>query len=342
MVKVKSFNGRLYLLGQFPHKDGSEGLRQYKVTLQLQDVPGNWPKAEKRAALCNKQLAAGTFAWEDWSVTLSAQPKQRTWGSAVDALYRKKVTLGRTSQKTWDVSYLGLLKQVDLSSRLTTKSMAEMIGKYERDQASYKHLYYLLKHISQISGVPLPELGLPVYSNTKKIKVPTRQEILDWVLGAPQPYRWYLGMIATYGLRPHEVDRLDQIDNDLVQVWNETKTGFRTVIPLEPEWVELFGLKDKQQRPLSSREDQRPDACSQWLYKQNLKQKITYKTYALRHAFAARLWEMGGSEMDVYTAAMLMGHTVKEHLSTYRAHIDPNTIAAAAQAAITRHRARLH
>ena len=337
MATVNEYRGNLYCLGRFPAKDGSGTVKQTRFALHLKATPAGYKKAERMVKLINDALLAGSFKWEDW---ITQTRGGYSWRRAIDDLYDKRVTRGRTSQKTWDVSYMGLLKQLDPVGLVTTQSLMDAMQRYERDQFSYKHLYYLCKDIAVLAGVPFPQVGLPTYGGAKRVKVPSRQEILDWVLGAPQPHRWYLGMIATYGLRPHEVDRLDQIDNDLVQVWNETKTGFRTVIPLEPEWVELFDLKNKQQRPASSREDQRPDACSQWLYKQNLKQKITYKTYALRHAYAARLWEMGGSEMDIYTASMLMGHSVKEHLSTYRAHIDPHRIASTAKEAITRHQAK--
>ena len=40
--------------------------------------------------------------------------------------------------------------------------------------------------------------------------------------------------------------------------------------------------------------------------------------------------------MDIYTAARLMGHSVKEHERTYRAHIHPHTIAQAARSAFAR------
>ena len=50
---------------------------------------------------------------------------------------------------------------------------------------------------------------------------------------------------------------------------------------------------------------------------------LQWRPYMLRHAYAARLWRMGGSELDVFTAATLMGHPVKEHIETYRRHIDP-------------------
>ena len=77
------------------------------------------------------------------------------------------------------------------------------------------------------------------------VPVPTDAEITAWVEGAPDPVRFYWGMMATYGLRPHEIEGSVLIERDLCQVAEGTKTGFRTVVPLPREWVKRFELRDK-------------------------------------------------------------------------------------------------
>lgn len=61
---------------------------------------------------------------------------------------------------------------------------------------------------------------------------------------------------------------------------------------------------------------------------------VPWRPYALRHAYAGRLWRKGGSRLDVYTAARLMGHTPTQHAQTYRAHIQPHHVAEAAERAL--------
>ena len=92
---------------------------------------------------------------------------------------------------------------------------------------------------------------------------------------------------------------------------------------------------------LSDRDPDRNDTTSCWLNKWRLKQKLPWRPYALRHAFAGRLWRNGGAELDIFDAAQLMGHSVKEHIETYRAWIDPNKIAVSALAAIGRNQAKV-
>lgn len=182
--------------------------------------------------------------------------------------------------------------------------------------------------------MPFPEVPVPTYSQAQLVAVPTDAEILEWVEGAPEPVRWYWGMMACYGLRPHEVEGTVLIERDLCQVADDTKTGFRTVVPLPREWVERFDLRKRRLRPRIREHAKRSDAVSKWLSRELRRQDLTWRPYALRHAYAARLWREGGSRLDLYTAARLMGHTAQQHARTYRAHIQPHQVAEAAERAL--------
>jgi hypothetical protein len=81
--------------------------------------------------------------------------------------------------------------------------MKSALMKYERDSCSYKELYYLLKNISDLTKVPMPQVPLPTYGRVKVVEVPTDEEIVASVMAAEGPARWYFGMMITYGLRPH-------------------------------------------------------------------------------------------------------------------------------------------
>jgi integrase len=183
-------------------------------------------------------------------------------------------------------------------------------------------------------AVAFPEVPLPTYSQAELVVVPTDPEIIAWVEGAPDPVGWYWGMMACYGLRPHEIEGAALIDRDFCQVADGTKTGFRTVVPLPREWVERFRLRDRRLRPRLEGSIDRPDAVSKWLSKELRRQGLRWRPYALRHAYGGRLWREGGSKLDVYTAARLMGHTPAVHARTYRAHIQPSQIAEAAERAL--------
>ena len=330
MASINALRGRLYLLANLPRRDGTPGLRQQRIALKLDDTTVNRRSAAKQLRTLEQQLARGTFEWSYW---MDEEPKATTWREAIAKLHRARVVLGRTGQSTWEVNYMGRLRQIPAGSACTTESMAQALERYDRASCSYKELFYLLRHLARLVAVPFPEVPVPTYNQAQLVEVPTDEQIIDWVDGAKEPARWYWGMMACYGLRPHEIEGATLIDRDLCQVAEATKTGFRTVVPLPREWVERWRLRDRRLRP---GQDQRPDAVSKWLSKELRRQGLPWRPYALRHAFARRLWEQGGSRLDLYTAARLMGHTPIQHAKVYRAHIQPWQVAETALRALAR------
>lgn len=328
MASVNVHKGRLYLLAKVPRRDGQPGLLQTRIALRMDDTPVNRRTAAKQLQALERQLEQGTFEWAYW---LDEEHAGVTWREAIARLYRQKVVLGRTGESTWQVNYLGRLRQIPAGSICDTASMAKALERYDRASCSYKELYYLLRHIARLVAVPFPEVPLPTYRDAQLVAVPTDEEVVAWVDSASDPAAWYWGMMATYGLRPHEIEGSTLVERDYCQVSEATKTGFRTVVPLHREWVERFRLHERRLRPGG---DQRPDAVSKWLHKELRKLDLPWRPYALRHAYAARLWREGGSRLDIYTASRLMGHSPQQHSKTYRAHIQPHHIAEAAELAL--------
>lgn len=330
MASINSHKGRLYLVAPVPKRDGSPGIIRTRIALRLDDTPVNRRVAEKRLRLLEQQLERGTFDWADWS----DEQGGITWREAINRLYRARVVLGRTSESTWEINYLGRLRQIPPTSQCTTESMTKALTKYERSTCSYKELFYLLRHISRLVGVPFPEVPQPTYREAAPVAVPTDEQIINWVESAG-PSSWYFGMMAVYGLRPHEIEGARLVDRDYCQVQDGTKTGFRTVIPLPREWVERFDLRHKRLRPiLQGAAHARADMVAKWLSKEVKRLGLPWKPYSLRHAYAGRLWREGGSRLDIYTASRLMGHSPGQHAKTYRAHVQPHLIAEAAERAV--------
>ena len=91
--------------------------------------------------------------------------------------------------------------------------------------------------------------------------IPETDDIQDWLdqLQTLDPLRgWVMAMIATYGLRPHEVWHLDSLpgerpeDPTLVEVGafeaqaggSDTKTGHRFALALPADWLDRYRLND--------------------------------------------------------------------------------------------------
>lgn len=331
MASVNALRGRLYLLGKLPRRDGQPGLKQQRIALRLDDTPVNRRTAARQLQTLESQLSNGSFDWAYWG---DGEAPGLTWREAIARLYQARVVLGRTSETTWQINYLGRLRQIPPGSHCTTESIAAALLRYDRSSCSYKELFYLLRHLARLVGVPFPEMPQPTYREAALVAVPTDDEIVAWVENAG-PAAWYFGMMATYGLRPHEIEGAALVDRDYCQVQEATKTGFRTVVPLPREWVERFALHDRRLRPtLQGAAHERADQVAKWLSKELKRLGLPWRPYALRHAYAGRLWKQGGSRLDIYTAARLMGHSPQQHARTYRAHIQPHQVAEAAERAL--------
>ena len=329
MASISTHQGRLYLLAKVPKRNGEPGLRQQRIALRMDDTPVNRRAAAKQLKTLERQLATDSF---DWSYWLDDAERGVTWREAIAKLYRARVVLGRTSESTWEINYMGRLRQLKPGAKVTTESVAAALQRYDRNSCSYKEMYHLLRHLTRLVAVDFPEVPLPTYSQARAVLVPSDDEIIAWVEGSGTA-AWYFGMMATYGLRPHEIEGAVLIDKDYCQVQDATKTGFRTVVPLPREWVERFALHDRRLRPtLDGAAHDRADAVAKWL--SHKARRVPWRPYALRHAYAGRLWREGGSRLDVFTAARLMGHTPTQHARTYRAHIQPHHVAEAAERAL--------
>lgn len=335
-ASINVHRGRLHLLAKLPPRDapaGAEGVdwKRTRLALRLDDTPANRKVAQRRLLELRRQLDHGEFRWEFWSEASGGI----SWREAINRLYRQKVILGRTSENTWAINYMGRLKQIDPGSLCTTDSIEKALVRYPRQSCSYKEMFYLLKHIAKLASVSFPEVPVPTYSHAAAPVVPGDEEIVAVVERADAAAGWYLGMMATFGLRPHEIAGAQLLERGRLKVAGGTKTGERTVVACPQEWVDRFDLANRRLRQYQPRGgDWRPDTDARWLWAQLKGLGVSWRPYALRHAYAGRLWRLGGSRLDLYTAARLMGHSPMQHARTYRAHVDPNTIADAAERAL--------
>ena len=94
-------------------------------------------------------------------------------------------------------------------------------------------------------------------------QLPSDQQILDWLERIPNPgWRLAYGLMATYGLRNHEVfftdlSALAPGGDRVIRVLPTSKTGEHQVWPFQPQWVERFGLEQ-----LGSQRQLLPAVCT--------------------------------------------------------------------------------
>lgn len=154
--------------------------------------------------------------------------------------------------------------------------------------------------------------------------IPTDDQIVSFIdQMAPRTWQVAFGLIATYGLRNHEVFKLRaRPDADgWIEVSDDSKTGWRAVVPGNSEWVDrwnlVFGDIPKHQEDMPLRELGKK-VSRHFTRHRGLAKWNQPKTYDLRHAFAARLHTNERFlNLEIEQCAKLMGHSEKIHSKTY-------------------------
>ncbi|MGV0028680.1 hypothetical protein [Phormidesmis priestleyi] len=128
-------------------------------------------------------------------------------------------------------------------------------------------------------------------------------------------WRWVYGIMATYGLRNHEIFHLDFSRMPILVILDTTKTGARRVYPLYPEWVDDWQLAAPN-LPLCTGKTNRD--LGNRVTKAFSRYRVLFTPYDLRHCWAVRSLEFG---MPVELAAQQMGHGLQVHTRIYHAWI---------------------
>lgn len=176
-------------------------------------------------------------------------------------------------------------------------------------------------------------------------QLPNDQEILGWCERIPNPgWRLAYGLMATYGLRNHEIffsdlSALASRGDRVIRVLPTSKTGEHQIWPFQPEWVEAFELPRLAERqsllpPVST--DLRHTTLQQVgrrVAEQFRRYDLPLTPYDLRHAWAVRTIHLG---LPDTVAARMMGHSVAIHTRTYHHWITRRDQQQAVDAALAR------
>lgn len=154
--------------------------------------------------------------------------------------------------------------------------------------------------------------------------LPRDEQVIQFVDSLSDgPWKTAMGLIATYGLRNHEVFRLESRPDTRgwIEISSNSKTGYRPVMPAHQEWVERWNLMDgplPEFIPESTHRELGAKVSTFFTRWKHLAGWHEPSSYDLRHAYAARLHTHERySHVRTEDAAQLMGHGVDVHRKTY-------------------------
>ena len=315
-----------------------------RISLGLDATEDNLAAAATKAAALHRQLASGTFTWQQRANPGALPPAASSPAEFLtEAVERLKTTFQNDpvrmrnpggSRSTWGGAYRPYLRrlakvQEETQLPLGTELLQATLETYAVATRSRKACGTVLAAIAKQEAIDLPndwsrQSGGYGLRKADRRELPTDAEIEQaWSAISSPEWQWVFGMMATYGLRPSEVfflgtDRLvndGQNGNCPVRVKANNKTGERLAYPLPRGWVQTFSLQDVRLPRV------RTDLNKTTLKKVGnsvsgafRKYSAPIKPYDLRHAWAVRAVHAGLSDS---IAARMMGHSGAVHVSTY-------------------------
>lgn len=259
------------------------------------------------------------------------------------------------TRTTWRSAYLPYLRRLEAlavqrDGGLSGDLLVEVMESYGSGSRSRQQCGIVLGALARESGILLPpdwrqrSAGYGLHRAQFR-QLPSDDAILTLVERIPNPqWRLAYGLMATYGLRNHEVffcdlSALAPGGDRVLRVLPTSKTGEHQVWPFQPGWVGRFELTR-----LAVDGGALPPVCTD-LGRTTLQQVgrrvaeqfrrygLPITPYDLRHAWAVRTIHIG---LPDTVAARMMGHSVAIHTRTYHHWITRRDQQQAVDAALSR------
>ena len=343
-LRIEKRGDKLNIRGSLPSKEDKNSFKVQRISLGLKADISGLEEAKKKLQLINLQLELDQFNWFNWNSEFSKRQKKdkfelSTKINQFEEFFFKEIKneyLTSTRRTTWRSSYKPYLKRIlQISSNSSNSDLENIFLKtletYKEGSRSRKQCATSLNVLAKFIGIKLPQdwkLNAKGYGLNKASfrNLPTDEEIeIMWENIPNKSWKFVFGLMATYGLRNHEVffsdlSSLTNFGDKIIRVLPTTKTGEHQVWPFHPEWVEKFELcqlgNNSQLLPKINKDLKKTTL-------QNIGKKITdkfrrysleIKPYDLRHAWAVRTIFY---DLPDTVASRMMGHSVSLHTQTY-------------------------
>jgi integrase len=321
-VKIERVGDRLYLRSTFPPKPGSDRERSYQQRIST-GIHANGlgiKTAEAEARKIGALIDCGEFDWVPYLKEIEAPPLLVSdWVKKFEVDYFTRRDRNPKSETTWKTEYSDVFKKLP-ELPLNSELIKTAILRIKPDTRQRKRYCMTLAALAKLAGIEINIDGLSGSYSPSAVQprdLPDDATIAEWFYKIPnKEYQWAYGMLATYGLRPHEIFRLNLDSMPILEVLENTKTGSRKVWACYPEWVKEFDLENPKIPKVNGKNNTVLGSRISVAFN---RYDIPFNPYCLRHCWAVRTLEFGLSDS---LAAQQMGHSVQVHNNQYHAWID--------------------
>ncbi|GAB1542285.1 site-specific integrase [Scytonema sp. NUACC21] len=364
-IKLKLTSSKtIGLQGTFPCKSGDAGKngspnKQYTLSLGYVANDVGVKAAVMKARELDLLLITKQFQWTPTLLGKQAQKRSqpneekptKLIGEFIQEYERefwKTHEKNRQGVRTWESHYMRHLRKLPQDVPISLQAIEAALKKTNPHTSSRFYLTWQLKKFCKFCNFDADKI-IDSYTTPQPLptirRIPSDEEIVQGFtkigepvspfaskenIILPEQWQWMYGMLATYGLRPHELfainlEAFTHSTNTFhlvtlnSQLTEGTKTGDRScgIPPIHPHWVELFDLKNIKFSQNSGTLSNRTAKISIKFRNGN----IGFRPYDLRHAYALRGHRL---RVPIKTMADYMGHTVQEHTKTYQRWMNEN------------------
>jgi len=344
-LRIEKRGGKLNIRGRLPSKDNKNISRVQRISLGLNaDLPG-LKEAEKKLHLITLQLELNQFDWKNWTKVSKIEIDkniQYDFLKKIDEFEEvffkeiKNEFQSSTRKTTWKSAYKPYIKrmisvyaqneELDLN-----KIFLNTLKSYEKGSRSRKQCGTSLNVFASFMKHQLPP-NWNLMSRGYGLKKASFRDLPNddfiqelWRKIPNKSWQYVFALMATYGLRNHEVffadlSSLKKGGDSIIRVLDTTKTGEHQVWPFHPKWVDIFELynlgEDYSLLPKINLDLKVTTLqnIGKRVTEQFKRYQLKIKPYDLRHAYAVRtiLYDLPDT-----VAARMMGHSVNLHTQTY-------------------------
>lgn len=315
-VAIVLVRDRLYLQATLPPAPSSKKAEphQQKLALKLPANNDTLKVAERRARELGQQLQTGEFDWTLWRDRPTQTDCIADWVAKFEEDYWARRPKTPNTEVTWAVDYAGPFRRLHPYEPLTATAILEAVKTTNPDTRTRRRVCLAYQALARFAGLAIdlkPYRGNYGSKSVAKREIPSDEEILAaWERIASEEWRWVFGILAAYGLRPHEVFFCKFDPYPRLRV-TEGKTGPRLVYPLMPDWPDRFGLQVIR-RPNCSGASHA--ALGHRVANAFKRFGFPFSAYDLRHGYALR----GHGRQSLSVMARSMGHEPQVHYGIYQ------------------------
>jgi integrase len=320
-VRLKLKGNNLALRATLPNKPGKgEGRSREEISLLIPATKTGLARAKREAVILADRMANGSFNWAMYIEEADplADKSIEQW---VEDFKDSWMGRGKTSEATWANDWNRFFKKLPQDQPLKDSLILTVVSATKENTRNREIACKAMGNLAKFAGLLIdlhPYIG---NYEPEPRDIPPDALIIEWRDRIPNPaYQWAYGLMAAFGVRPHEIFECEFIDPLRLQIKQNTKTGARITRAIRPEWSEQWNLIEVIKPPTeaATMRDR-----GQLLSHAHDRYGIPFVPYDLRHAWAIRATVVEG--VKVHVAARMMGHSVETHNRVYQRWMTEDT-----------------